>query len=69
MVLVHSWDLDRAIGVDETLPEAAAASTMMGLQRMPNEMLRREGMFGPAVAVADDASAQDKLIAFVGRQP
>lgn len=68
-LLVHSWDLARAIGVDETLPEAAAASTMMGLQRMPDEMLRREGMFGPAVAVADDASAQDKLIAFVGRQP
>lgn len=68
-LLVHSWDLARAIGADETLPEAAAASTMMGLQRMPEEMLRSERMFGPAVEVAEDASAQDKLIGFVGRQP
>ena len=42
---------------------------MMGLQRMPEEMLRGERMFGPAVEVAEDASAQDKLIGFVGRQP
>ena len=68
-LLVHSWDLARAIGADETLPEEAAASTMMGLQRMPEEMLRGERMFGPAVEVAEDASAQDKLIGFVGRQP
>jgi uncharacterized protein (TIGR03086 family) len=68
-LLVHSWDLARSIGADTTLPEAAVASTLMGLQRMPEQMLRSERMFGPAVEVADDASAQDKLIAFVGRQP
>ncbi|MGB7236043.1 MAG: TIGR03086 family metal-binding protein [Rhodococcus sp. (in: high G+C Gram-positive bacteria)] len=68
-LLVHSWDLARAIGVDATLPEAAAESTLMGLQRLPEDMLRSERMFGPAVAVPDDASAQDKLIGFVGRQP
>ena len=32
-------------------------------------MLRMPGVCGPAVAVADDASAQDKLVAFMGRQP
>ena len=68
-LLVHSWDLARAISVDATLPEAAAESTLMGLQRLPEDMLRSERMFGPAVAVPDDASAQDKLIGFVGRQP
>lgn len=68
-LLVHSWDLARSIGVDETLPEAAAASTLMGLQRIPDAMLRSDGMFGPAVSVADGASEQDKLIAFVGRTP
>jgi hypothetical protein len=41
----------------------------MGLQRLPEEMLRSDRMFGPAVEVADDASAQDRLIAFVGRKP
>lgn len=68
-LLVHSWDLARSIGADATLPEAAAESTLMGLQRLPEEMLRSERMFGPAVEVGDDASAQDRLIGFVGRQP
>ncbi len=68
-LLVHSWDLARSIGADETLPTAAVTSTLMGLQRLPEEMLRSERMFGPAVEVADDASPQDQLIAFVGRTP
>lgn len=68
-LLVHSWDLALAIGADATLPEAAVESTLMGLQRLPEEMLRSDRMFGPAVEVADDASAQDRLIAFVGRTP
>jgi len=68
-LLVHTWDLARSIGADDTLPEAAVESTLMGLQRLPDEMLRSENMFGPPVEIAEDASAQDKLIAFVGRQP
>ena len=68
-LLVHSWDLAQSIGADATLPEVAAESTLMGLQRLPEEMLRSENMFGPAVEVAADASAHDRLIGFVGRQP
>ena len=68
-LLVHSWDLARSIGADESIPDEAAMSTMMGLQRLPVEMLRSEQMFGPEVEVADDASATEKLIAFCGRQP
>lgn len=67
-LLVHSWDLARTLGVDETLPAEAVTSTLMGLQRMPEEMLRGENMFGPAIEVADDASDQEKLLGFVGRQ-
>ena len=68
-LLIHSWDLARSLGADDTLPSEAVESTLMGLQRLPDEMLRSETMFGPAIEVADDASPQDKLIAFVGRQP
>jgi hypothetical protein len=32
-------------------------------------MLRNPQLFGPKVEVPADASAQDKLIGFVGRQP
>jgi uncharacterized protein (TIGR03086 family) len=68
-VLVHSWDLARAIGADETLPIEAVEAVQMGLSRFPPEMLRSPNMFGPEVEVADDASAQDKLLGFTGRQP
>ena len=68
-LLVHSWDLARSIGADETLPAEAVTSAFMGLQRVPDATLRSKTMFGPAVEVPDDASEQDKLIAFVGRQP
>lgn len=68
-LLIHAWDLARAIGADETLPPAAVEATMMGLGNVPAEMLRGENMFGPEIEVADDASAQDKLLAFVGRRP
>jgi uncharacterized protein (TIGR03086 family) len=68
-LLVHSWDLARSIGADETLPPAAVDAAMMGLTRMPEEMLRGGTMFGPAVEVPDTASPQDKLIAFAGRRP
>ncbi len=68
-LLIHSWDLARSIGADDTLPAEAVESTLMGLQRLPEKMLRGETMFGPAIEVGDDASAQDKLLGFVGRQP
>lgn len=66
-LLIHSWDLARAIGADDTLPAEAVDSVMMGLQRMGDGM--RGTAFGPAVEVGPDASAQDQLIAFSGRQP
>ena len=68
-VLVHGWDLDCAIGADDTLPAAAVEAVHMGLAQAPAEMIRGPEVFGPIVEVPADASAQDKLIGFVGRQP
>jgi hypothetical protein len=34
-----------------------------------DELLRTSGQFGPRVPVPDDASAQDRLIGFIGRDP
>lgn len=67
-LLIHTWDLSRAIGADETLPAGPVTSAYMGLQRMPQEAIRSEGRFGPALEVADDADEQSKLLAFAGRQ-
>ncbi len=30
---------------------------------------QRQGVFGPEIAVASDASAQEKLLAYTGRDP
>jgi uncharacterized protein (TIGR03086 family) len=68
-LVVHSWDLARSIGADDTLPVEAVQATLMGLERVPEQMLRGGNMFGPALEVADDASPQEKLLAFAGRKP
>lgn len=67
-LLIHTWDLSRAIGADETLPAGPVSAAHMGLQRIPEAGLRSEGMFGPAVDVGADADEQAKLLAFAGRQ-
>ena len=67
--LVHAWDLARAIGVDDTLPADAVTAVHMGMSRAPEAMIRNPQVFGPAVEIGDDASPQQKLLAFTGRQP
>ena len=67
-VLVHTWDLARATGLDESLDETIVGEMLVGM--LPyDEMLRRSGHYGARVDVADDADAQTKLIAFTGRTP
>ncbi len=66
-LLVHTWDLARAIGADETLPAGPVAATYAGLQRFPEEAMRGETMFGPAVECAEDADEQTKMLSFAGR--
>ena len=67
-VLVHTWDLARATGQDESLELSEVAAMYEGMEPM-DEMIRGSGMFGPRVPVPDDADPQTKLIAFTGRQP
>lgn len=67
-VLVHTWDVARATGQDESLDETMVAEMYVGMQPM-DEMLRASGHYGPKVAVPDDADMRTKLIAFTGRTP
>jgi uncharacterized protein (TIGR03086 family) len=67
-VLVHTWDLARATGLDETLDPEEVKGMLAGVEPF-DEMLRASGQYGPRVEVAADADAQTKLIAFMGRQP
>ena len=67
-VFMHTWDLSRATGQDETLDADKCAALFAGMEPM-DEMLRASGQYGPRVAVPDDADIQTKLIAFIGRDP
>jgi uncharacterized protein (TIGR03086 family) len=67
-VLLHTWDLARATGLDESLDADIVTEMLIGMQPM-DEMLRSSGHYGPKVEVADDADDQTKLIAFTGRTP
>jgi uncharacterized protein (TIGR03086 family) len=67
--LIHTWDLAGATGQDTSLdPELVDACITMFLPDMP-ERGRASGLVGPAITVPDDASAQDRLLAAMGRQP
>lgn len=67
-VLMHQWDLARATGGDERLDPDEVHALLVGMEPL-DEVLRQSGHYGPRVAVPDDASEQDRLIAFIGRQP
>lgn len=66
--LLHGWDLAQTTGDDATMPE--------GLPEAAYEMIhgrftddQRKGVFKPEIKVGDDASPQDRLLAYTGRNP
>jgi uncharacterized protein (TIGR03086 family) len=66
--LLHGWDLAKATGQDATMPQGlpeAAFNMIDG--RLTDE--QRKGAFKPEVKVAGNASPQDKLLAYTGRNP
>ena len=67
-ILVHTWDLARAAGLDETLDASEVHRMFAGMEPY-DEAMRQSGHYGPRVAVPDDADEQTKLIAFTGRHP
>jgi uncharacterized protein (TIGR03086 family) len=66
-VLVHTWDLARAVGGDERLDAAAVSGAYSGLKPM-DEMLRRPGVFGPKIEPPADADEQTQFLCFLGRR-
>ncbi|MGX7826627.1 TIGR03086 family metal-binding protein [Actinokineospora sp. 24-640] len=69
-VLVHGWDLARAIGVDIALdPELVeAALTIVGRYPDTGELWAEGGtIFAPRVPVPDDADPRRRLLAMTGR--
>ena len=67
-VVVHTWDLARAAGLDETLDANIVRDLLAGMEPL-DEVLRASGQYGPRVEVPPDADEQTRLIAFTGRRP
>src|SRR4051794_2514900 len=66
-VLVHTWDLARAAGLDDRLDPQSVREVFETVRPM-DEKMRVGGSFGPKLPVPDDADEQTRLLAFVGRQ-
>ena len=68
--LLHSWDLARGIGADETLDPEVVALVWGDLEPMA-AVLPATGMFGsgPGGAVTSDADLQARLLDLSGRRP
>ena len=67
-VFMHTWDLARATGQDESLDPQFCAELLAGMEPI-EELMRGSGQFGPRVGVPADADPQTKLLGFIGRDP
>ncbi|WTW92095.1 TIGR03086 family metal-binding protein [Streptomycetaceae bacterium NBC_01309] len=67
-VFMHTWDLARATGQDETLDAGKCAELLEGMLPL-DDVLRGSGQYGPRTKVPDDADVQTRLLAFIGRTP
>jgi len=65
---LRAHDIARVIGVDSDLPPALVQGLWDEISPHAEEW-RAIGVFGPAVAVPDDAGLQAKLLGLTGRQP
>jgi uncharacterized protein (TIGR03086 family) len=78
-LVLHGWDLARAIGQDDTIDPQDVERIWSGTSAIPPELMeqyRTPGafgpgveVFGPEVKVPEDAPLQDRLLGLIGRDP
>ena len=66
--LLHGWDLARATKQDATMPDGLAEVAYECIYGRFTED-QRKGVFGPEIPVGDDATPQQRLLAYTGRDP
>jgi uncharacterized protein (TIGR03086 family) len=74
--VIHTWDLARAIGADETLDpeqlqwiEAHLESIYAGLDEVPTAPDSTHKFFGSPTSAGADASRQERVLRRMGRTP
>jgi uncharacterized protein (TIGR03086 family) len=65
-ILVHTWDLARAVGGDEQLDADAVAGAYSGLKPM-DAMIRGRGVFGDKIETQPGSDLQTEFLQFLGR--
>jgi uncharacterized protein (TIGR03086 family) len=70
-LVLHGWDIARASGqaFDSDAGSLRACLEWISAMYPPNELDRREGIFGPPVEVAADAPLLDRVVGLSGRDP
>jgi len=66
-LLVHTWDLARAVGADERLDEDSVRRAYETLKPM-DAMIRQPGVFGPKLEPPPGADLQTEFLYFLGRR-
>lgn len=66
-LLIHGWDLSRAIGANEVLPPDLVSWAIEYIAPM-QQMMEGSGQYGTRIAVTEDADDQTKLLAQMGRR-
>jgi TIGR03086 family protein len=66
-LVIHQWDLARAVGQDETLDSGEVHGLFEAMKPM-DKMLRSPGAFGPKVEPPAGADEQTQLLCFLGRR-
>jgi uncharacterized protein (TIGR03086 family) len=66
-LLVHTWDLARAVGADEHLDEASVELAYETMKPM-DEQIRVPGVFGPKLDPPAGADTQTQFLYFLGRR-
>jgi len=67
-VLVHTWDLAKAVGAP-VLADPDLCADAYNIARRNILSFQKSEMFGPSVPVPDDADPVTKLVALLGRDP
>jgi uncharacterized protein (TIGR03086 family) len=68
-IVMHGWDLARATGQPFTCDPASTTVILTFLEMAVAQDAPREGLFGPVVAVPEDAPAFDRALGLAGRDP
>ncbi|MGD9999285.1 MAG: TIGR03086 family metal-binding protein [Ilumatobacteraceae bacterium] len=67
-LVVHAWDLARAVGIDEQIPADEVARVQADADALGDTM-RAPNVVGPAIEALTGSTGQDRLLAFLGRDP